>query len=135
MFDGLEICVSYTGMSSDIVQKMASYLAGLCRIYVYENNLDRQAGLYIEDVATPLYAQLPCIIFATADWYTSAATRIELECMKENPSRKLLFDFCGNFTETEAAQDLNNVDLGTFDRCGNVSIDGIRDWVLSLART
>lgn len=134
MLEDLEICVSYTGTAGDLVREMASHLAGVCRIYVYEYHLDRQAGLYVADVAARLYGRLPCIIFATGDWYTSAATRLELECMKRNPSRKLVFDFCGNFNETEAARDLGKVELGTFDKRGDVSIERLRDWVLSLVR-
>jgi hypothetical protein len=103
-------------------------------MYVYEDYLDSQAGLYISDIGVALYGRLPCIIFATKDWYTRAATIFELKCIKTNPCRKLLFDYCGNFSVTEAARDLCNVDLGTFDERGNVSIPGIRDWLLNLAK-
>jgi hypothetical protein len=129
----IEVCVSYTSTAREVVREIVPHLEGVCRMYVYEDYLDRQAGLYVSDIGVALYGSLPCIIFATEDWYKREATIFELRCMKTNPCRKLLFDYCGNFGFTGAAQDLRNIDLGTFDERGNVSISGIRGWLLNLA--
>lgn len=135
MLDKFEICVSYTGVSAELVHFLDRNISDLCETYVYETQLDQQTGFFVKDIALRLYSTLPCIVFATHDWHTRPATVFEFECLRLNESKKLIFDFCGNFSQSKAGVELSNLTYGLFLNDGSISLQTTRCWILALAQS
>jgi len=110
----IDLAASYSDTAASEVIKVKKHLPPSVQFYDYKDWLDQQAGITIHHFSKQIYTTLPCIVFATCDWYERPATILEMEFLRLNSHPKLVFDYTGNFSDREGEHMMENYVEGEF---------------------
>lgn len=128
--DRFDLTFSYSETAADDARRLYRVLCPDYMIYEYSQWLLLQSGFSIEKVAAKLYAELPCIIFVTSDWYDRPATKLEKEILEGNPLGKLVIDYEGDFSLCDKHK-IGNFKICPFDKNDEIDDLAVREWLLT----
>ncbi len=112
--EGLDVSLSFTNAARGDVDLVRSRVGEAVSLYDYRQWLDQQIGANIEQLAASIYTTMPCIVFATRDWFIRPATLLEQRFLALNAEPKLVIDYAGEFATREAFMGIRNVRYGKF---------------------
>lgn len=116
-----DFTLSFTETAADDANGVFDYFAEKYAVYHYKYSLDEQNGFLIESLAARLYSEFPCILLVTSDWYTRAATILEMKHLRNNDHFKVVVDYDGNFETKQNIHCLNHFVVAPF--CEDETID------------
>lgn len=133
MSEAYDVLLSFTDQSESDADFVGRFLGGEARVYNYKEERKHDAGLNLKELTIQRYSLLPCIIFATSDWYERAMTRMEWVLLNASLAPKLTFDYTGQFMTRVNVNDMSLFTLGSFTENDEIDLSCVSRFLRRVA--